>query len=149
MKKIAIITAGLALALSGSVLADTKIGIVDLNKVLRSDKEVSQAEAKLKKDFEPKNQELIAEQKAFQQKVEEYNKDQTSGKIKGDDLKKAQQNLLTLEGKIQEKRANFQKEFMNAQNQSMQKILKKLENAVNTVAAQEKIDIVFTIVELT
>lgn len=144
MKKIAIVATGLSLSFATAAFADTKIGVVDLNKVLRADPHVAAAQAQLKKQFEPKNQALLAEQKSFQRQVEQYNKDQTNGKLKDADLKKAQQNLMSEENKIQEDRNNFQRELANAQNQSMQNILKKVETAVQKIAAEQKIDLVLT-----
>lgn len=144
MKKIFPIVAASAILLgvSGISLADTKIGVIDLNKIISVDPQVSSLQNQLKKQFEPRNKAVVDAQKTLQTDIEKYNKD--SSTLKGDDLKKEQQKILDEQKKFQDLQNSFQHDLMDAQNKSMQTILKRVETAVNSIAADQKYDMVVT-----
>ncbi|OGT07824.1 MAG: hypothetical protein A2X78_02120 [Gammaproteobacteria bacterium GWE2_37_16] len=142
MKKVSLlIAAGLLLA-ANAAFADTKIGVLDLNKVLSNDPQVTLLQDQLKKQFEPRNQEIVTAQKNLQNDIDKYNKD--SGKIKGNDVKKNQDNIIAEQKKLRDMQASFQHDLTDAQNKSMQTILKRVETVVNKIAADQKYDLVVT-----
>ncbi|MFA6409172.1 MAG: OmpH family outer membrane protein [Gammaproteobacteria bacterium] len=144
MKKIfSIVAAGaILLGVSGVSMADTKIGVIDLNKIISADKQVSSLQNQLKKQFEPRNKAVVDAQKNLQSDIEKYNKD--SATLKGDELKKEQQKILDEQKKLQDLQTSFQHDLMDAQNKSMQTILKRVETAVNKIAVDQKYDLVVT-----
>jgi len=142
MKKVSLlIAAGLLLA-ANAAFADAKIGVLDLNKVLSNDPQVTLLQDQLKKQFEPRNQEIVTAQKTLQNDIDKYNKD--SGKIKGNDVKKNQDNIIAKQKKLQDLQASFQHDLTDAQNKSMQTILKRVETVVNKIATDQKYDLVVT-----
>jgi outer membrane protein len=142
MKKVFILASALALTLASAAFADTKIAVLDLNKVLASSPQVTDMQAQLKKQFDPRGQELVKMQKGIQSEIDQYNKN--SPKMKSDELKKSQDKIIAEQKKLQEQQNTFQSDLVKAQNQSMQTILKKVEDIVNKIAADQKFDLVVT-----
>jgi len=142
MKKIFLFGAAVLFLCATSAFADVKIGVIDLNKVLASDPKVASMQGQLKKQFDPRNQEIVSMQKNMQTSIEKYNQD--SSKLKADDLKKEQQKIIGDQKKLQDLQTSFQKDLMTAQNKSMQTILKRVEGIVNKIAADQKFDLILT-----
>lgn len=142
MKKILVLAAATLVLTANAAFADVKIGVLDLNKVLASDSQVTTMQDQLKKQFEPRNQDIINAQKSLQNDIEKYNKD--SGKMKGDDVKKAQDKIINSQKKLQEMQGSFQHDLTEAQNKSMQTILKRVEKIVNKFATDQKYDLIVT-----
>lgn len=142
MKKILLFISVALIFLANAAFAEVKIAVVDLTKILAGDPQVEATQAKLKKQFEPRSQEVIKAQKALQAEIEKYNRD--SSKLKGEELKKEQQRLLAQEKKIQDMREKAQTDLTKAQNQAMQDIFKRIKATVDNIAAKQKFDLVFT-----
>lgn len=142
MKKLLLAVAAGALLVSGSVFADVKIAVVDLGKVLADSPQVSTAKSELKKKFDPREKAIVDAQKKLQADVKKYEKENVT--MKEADIKKAQQKLMDQQKKLQDMQTSFQKDLMEAQNKSMQTILKQVEEVLNKLAAAEKYDLILT-----
>lgn len=142
MKKVLLLIAAGLLLTANAAFADVKFGVLDLNKVLSNDPQVTLLQDQLKKQFEPRNQEIVTAQKTLQNDIDKYNKE--SNKLKGNDVKKNQDKIIGEQKKLQELQASFQHDLTDAQNKSMQTILKRVETVVNKIAADQKYDLVVT-----
>lgn len=143
MKKIALTIASVALFLvANSALAEMKIAVVDLSKALADAPQVAEAKAQLKKQFDPRQDEIVAAQKKLRTELDDYNKN--SPTMKADAAKAAQQKIVDDQKKLQDLETNFQNDVSNVQNQKMQVILKHVEELVNNLAAKGKYDLVLT-----
>lgn len=143
MKKIAVLIAAAALfAFTNSAMADTKIGIIDLSKILAESSQVNDAKAQLKKQFDGRGQEIATAQKALKTDIEAYNKN--SPTMKADASKAAQQKIMDEQKKLQEMEASFQNDVTAAQNKAMEKIMNDIQDVVKKVATEEKFDLVLT-----
>lgn len=140
MRKSLLLTTAAALIFSAGAFADMKIGVLDLNKVMMSSPQVSSLQAQLKKQFDPRGQEITKMEKSIQGDIDKYNKD--SPHMKSDELKKAQDKIIAEQKSLQDLQGNFQRDLMAAQNQSMQTILQKVETVTKTVAENNKLDLI-------
>jgi outer membrane protein len=145
MKKLVLLSTVVALGISATAaFAEMKIAVLDLNKVISSDPQVTTLQNDLKKKFDPRSQEIVAAQKKMQADIDAYNKDNSGGKLKGADLKQAQQKIIDEQKKVQDLQNAFQKDLVAEQNKSMQVVLKKVEDAVTKIAQDQKFDLVIT-----
>lgn len=144
MRKLVIATAVASLLMvAGSGFAEEmKIGVLDLNKVLLDSPQVAKAKAKLKKQFEPKEQKMLAQQKALQEDIKKYEKDSIT--MKSADLKVAQQKIMDEQKKLQDAQEGFQRDMLKAQNEAMQTVLTKVEKMVQSIAEADKLELVVT-----
>ena len=130
----------LCLIFGQSIFAETKIGVMNVNKVFIESPQVSAAKADFKRRFDFREQELSQAQKHFQKEVEFFNKNNILMKI--DTQRNEQQKLLEKQKKIQEMQARLQADAGKVQQEAFDNFSRKLEIAVNKVAMDKKLDLV-------
>jgi outer membrane protein len=144
MKKILLLVLSIGLLLGFSVArADNlKVGVLDVQKVMQKSPRVSAMQAKLKKQFAPQEKKITAAQKQLKADFDKYNKDQAV--MKDADKKALQKKILAEQSKLRNLQTQFQQQLIAAQRKSMQSILKDIEDAVEKVAKDQKLDLVLT-----
>lgn len=143
MKKAFIfIGAILLLGFSSLCLAEIKIGVLDVNKVLTSVPQVKKMQTDLKKEFDPRGNEIVKMQNAFVADIDKYRKSNVNKK--GDELLKEQQKLIEENRKLQEARVNFQRDLVTTQNRALGPILRQVETVVEKIAKEKKLNLVLT-----
>jgi outer membrane protein len=143
MKKIALMVASVALFLfAHSAFADLKIAVVDVSKILADSKEVAEAKAQLKKQFDPRQDEITAAQKKLRSEIDDYTKN--SPTMKADAAKSTQNKIMDDQKKLQDLETSFQNDLSKEQNQKMQDILNHIETVIKKVAADKGYDLVVT-----
>jgi outer membrane protein len=120
--------------------AGLNIGVLDLNKVMMDSPQLAAAKTKLKNDFDKREKDMIAAQKAFQADIEKFSKN--SPTMKDADKKAAQDKIVAEQKKLQEDQTKFQNDLSAAQGAAMKDIVKKIEGIVNGIAADKKFDLV-------
>lgn len=141
MKKVILFSGALLmLACASFALAEMKIGVVDVNKILATVPQVKSMQADLKKKFDPRGQEVVNMQNNLRSDMEKYRQNNPSKKE--DELKKEQQRLLEESKKLQEVRNNFQRDLIAAQNEALRPILQQIENIVSKISQEQKFDLV-------
>lgn len=143
MRKILlVVTTMVVVMFSTAAMAETKIGVIDLNKILLESPQLTTAKADLKKKFDGREKELLDAQKKFQGDIEGFNKNSTT--MKEDAKKEAQDKIIGQQKKLQDLQTKFQNDLTTAQNDIMRDILKKVESIVNKTAEDKKLDLVIT-----
>jgi len=131
----------LGVLLASSVwAADSKIAIVDVQKVLADAPQVSAVKTKLQNQFEPQNKEIAGMQKQLQTDIEKYTKD--NAVMKDKEKKDLQDKITDEQKKLREKEVGFQQNLVNAQNQAMQGILKQIQDAAEAIAKKQQYDMI-------
>ena len=120
----------------------TKIGVIDLNKILMDSPQVNKAKDRLKKKFEKEEKKITKAQKKFQSTIEKFNKNGPT--MKAEDKKKEEKKIIDEQTKLQKMQAKFQQDVGEAQNKAMKDILKKVEDVVNKTSKKKNLDIVIT-----
>jgi len=144
MKKILLLVLSIGLFLSFSVAqADNlKVGVLDVQKVMQNCSQVSAMQAKLKKQFAPQEKKITVAQKQLKADFDKYNKNQAV--MKDADKKAMQKKILAEQSSLRDLQVKFQQQLIAAQRQGMQSVLKDIEDAVNDVAKDQKLDLVLT-----
>ena len=141
MKKLFIAFASSALfLLSGLAFADTKIGVLDISKVISNAPQLEAAKTQLKNKFDPREKEITNAQSKLRAEVDDFKKN--SPTMKETDSKAAQQKILDEQKKLQDMQVSFQNDLNAAQSSAMQDILKNIESVVNKIATDKKFDLV-------
>lgn len=143
MKKIVLFFSALLMfGFSSLSLADIKISILDVNKVLTSLPQLKVIQTELKKKFDPRGQEVVNLQNAFRGDLDKYRQNSTN--LQGEALKKEQQKIIDENRKLQETRVSLQRDLVAEQNQAVMPILQQIEGVVGKIAKDQKIDLVIT-----
>lgn len=125
---------------AAAVASDFKVGVVDIQAILKKAPQVQKIRADLKKQFDPQDKKVAAAQQEFQKAVEKRNKDAATMSAK--DRTKADQELLAQQQKLQQMQVEFQKNVTDAQNKALQDFLEKVKSSVAKVSKKEEYNIV-------
>ncbi|WP_297573834.1 OmpH family outer membrane protein [uncultured Deefgea sp.] len=123
---------------AASVFADTKIGFVDTQRILREASPAVRAAKKLEKEFEPRRAEMqrvSAQGKSLQQILDKNNIPESDRRIKERELIKLNQDFQRMQREINED--------LNARrNEELAGLQERVNLAIRTVAEGEKLDLV-------
>lgn len=120
--------------------ADTKIGVINLQELLGKLPEMKQISDDLKKQFGDRETKLEKAQDTFKKDAEDYRRN--SAVMSASDKQKAEQKLAQEQQDLQQLQASFQKDFMAAQNQSVNTLLNKIKGVVESVATKDKFNLI-------
>jgi outer membrane protein len=143
MKKLLLaLVAGLALSLSAitPAMADTKIGVINLQDLLPKLPEMKQASDNLKNTFSDREKQIIAAQNDFKKSAADYQKN--SAVMSQSDRQAAEQKLAQSEQNLQQMQASFQHDYMDAQSKAINKLMTDLKAVVQKVAIKDKYSVV-------
>jgi outer membrane protein len=119
-----------------------KIGVVDIRQVLQKSPQVATAQKQLKDQFQTREKEFRALQQQVRADADKLNRD--GSVMKDADRKTLQQKVQDEQQKLQNMQMSLQQDLFTAQNQQMQGIMSKLQNAVNEVAKANQFTLVLT-----
>lgn len=123
---------------SAVILADTKIAVVDIQRILREAAPAVRATKKLEKEFEPKRFELqrfSAQGKALQQLLDKNTLTEADRRIKERELVKLNQDFQRMQREINE-------DLNTRRNEEMAGLQERVNFAIRTLAETEKLDLV-------
>ncbi len=135
---------GLFIVLSGLGInvqaATSKVGIVDLAKIMAQAKQGNEIKAKLAKEFEPRKKSLMSFQDSIKADIEKLQRDDA---IMTDAQKTAlQQKIMTDRKAFEEKGQAYQKELTAAHNKAMQLFFGDVKKVVDVIAKSGKYDMI-------
>lgn len=150
MKKaiLAVVTSGLLLLTSNAFAADApapasapiKIGVIDLQQIMKNSTQIVAVNAQLTKEFQPRQQKIIDAQKAFQAESDQLSRNSTT--MTDADRSKLQDQIITDRSNVQGMMLSFQRDVNAAQNEALQKFMAQLNTVVSTVAKAGGFDLV-------
>ncbi|MGL4515707.1 MAG: OmpH family outer membrane protein [Shewanella sp.] len=121
-----------------SAFADTKVAVVDIQRILREAAPAVRATKKLEKEFEPKRIELqrfSAQGKALQQMLDKNTLVEADRRVKERELVKLNQDFQRMQREINE-------DLNTRRNEEMAGLQERVNFAIRTVAEAEKLDVV-------
>ncbi len=143
MKQVGGILVALMLAMSSaSVLADgTKIGVVDLQKIMQTSAQMKSIQEKLEKEFKPRRDKLVAMEDGLKKDMEKFKRDTAiMSQTQRKDLEKK---IVGTQQQFEREGQQYQQELSTAHNEAMEEFYNKIRAAIAKVAENEKYDLVF------
>jgi outer membrane protein len=128
------------LAAGGAALAQSKIGFVSLERILREAPAAQRAQKKLEQEFAKRGQELskMAEQlKKLQESLE-----RNSVTMSESDRQKREREFGELNRDFQRKQREFNEDLAQRRNQELSEVLQRANLAVKQIAEAERLDLV-------
>ena len=136
------IVAGIALlSFSAVVLADSKIGFVNSQKILNDAPQAARAKKKIEKDFEARDQEL--QRIAKQLKAMQENLDKNAVTMAEGERRSKEREFGDLNREFQRKQREFREDLSQRQNEEMAAIFERVNKIIKQLAEAEKYDIIF------
>ncbi len=128
------------LGVGGPALAQTKVGFVSLERILREAPAAQRAQKKLEQEFSKRGQDLskMAEQlKKLQESL-----DRNSVTMSESDRQKREREFGELNREFQRKQREFNEDLAQRRNQELSEVIQRANLAVKQIAEAENLDIV-------
>ena len=139
-KMIVACVAAVAFGFSAITFADAQVGVVDMEKIFSSSKEVQQINQQLTSQFSVRKDKIMVMGKQLQADLTTYNKNKSvMSKSKLADL---QTKIGKEEGALRDAQGKFQQDLFAAQNEKMSSFMDKVKNAVEEVAKKKDLVLV-------
>lgn len=134
------VAAALALAMVGAIAQDTKIGAVNVERILRDSNTAKAVSSKLEQDFSKRERDLRASADQLRQAAERFERE-------GPTLPEGQRNtrqrqLVEQERDLQRRQRDFQEELNLRRNEALQQVVEKLNRVIRSIAEAEKFDLI-------
>lgn len=122
--------------------ASSRIGVLDMRQVMEKSVQIAQIRDKLQKDFQPKQQKLVAAQTTLKNDSERLRRDNAI--MNNNDRKQLEQKILTEQQDMQRMQAGFQQELMAEQNKALKGFLDTVKGIVEKIARTDNLGLVIT-----
>ena len=135
------LVAAALLGLSQAAIAETKIGFVNSDRVMREAAPAVRAQQRLEKEFEKRDQELqriARDLKSMQEDLERNGPTMADG-----DRRNKERALNELNRDFQRKQREFREDLNQRRNEELASVLDKANRTVKELAEQENYDIIF------
>ncbi len=142
MNKFMVGLASVVLVVLGSLAeaAEMKIGVVDLHKILKQSPEVAVINDQLKSEFKPRGDKIAAAEKDLNDKASKLERD--GAVMNTQEREKLAVQVQSERRKLYRMQQDFHDDLSYAEQQATQKLLAKVEKAINKVAKQNQYDLV-------
>lgn len=144
LKKIAqtsIISLSIALAGVTNVIAkELKIGVVDVRQVVSASDQAKEIGETLKKEFKPKEDEILKLEKKFQEQSEKLQRN--AAVMSESEKSKLEREVMTMQRDLQRMQNEFREDGSMRQREEMQKFLERVRVEVEKLAETENYDLI-------
>ena len=130
-----------AMSFSAAVLAESKIGFVNSQKILNDAPQAARAKKKIEKDFEKRDQDLQRIAKQLQGMQETLDKNAVT--MAESERRAKEREFGELNRDFQRKQREFREDLSQRQNEEMASIFERVNKIIKQIAEAEKYDIIF------
>lgn len=143
MKQVGGFLIALILAISTNcVFADgTKIGVVDLQKIMQTSTQMKAIQEKLEKEYKPRRDKLVAMEDGLKKDMEKFKRD--TAIMSQTQRKNLEKQIVSTQQQFEREGQQYQQELSTAHNEAMEEFYNKIRAAIAKVAQNEKYDLVF------
>jgi len=125
-----------------AMAADLKIGVVDGEKIINEAPQVIALRESMESEFTQRRKDLLAEQEAFKQQGEAYQRDKAV--LNEDKRKQKEKELIGTQQTLMEKQQKYQMDVQKRQSEGMRQFQQKIRDVIEEIASAEKYDLVVT-----
>lgn len=131
----------ISLGLMGqNVLADTKIGVVNPDRILRESDAAKTAQKKLAKEFASRQNSVSVSAKQLKADVEKFQKE--AGSLGPNERLTRERALADQERRLQRRERELREDLNRRRNEELQAILERSNKVIRTIAEREKYDLI-------
>ena len=126
--------------MSPNLVAQTKLGYVKVDEVIRKANIAKQAEERLKKEFAPRDNELKKMGVKLKNLAGKFDKEQSV--MTNSDKQKVQREISNLEKEIQRKQRQAREDLTQRKNEELAAVVEKARAVIKKIAVEEKFDLI-------
>jgi len=120
--------------------ADTKIGFVNGTRLVEESPQAQAAAERIKKEFEPRQQDILAAQQQLRDREERFLKD--SAFMSAEEKQKKQREIISAQRELKLKDTELREDFTIRRNQEMAKVWEVLREAIQAYAKDQSFDLI-------
>jgi len=128
-------------ATTDTTKAMSNIAVVNVQQILQQSPKIADINKKLQGTFKPRQETLLAEQKALQDEMDKFKKD--SATMSNSDKDAAQKKIQGDQADLVKKVTAFQTDLNKEQNKQMQSVLSQLNEIISGIAKKNSYTVVF------
>lgn len=140
LKKLALASVLSLAMMAQSALADTKIGVVNPDRILRESAAAHSAQVKLEKEFASREKSLSISAKALKADVEKYQK--RASKMSNTERMAEERKLADRERSLQRRERELREDLNRRRNEELQSILMRSNEIIRDIARKGKYDLI-------
>lgn len=140
LKKLAIASLLSLVMVGQSALADTKIGVVNPDRILRESAAAYTAQQKLEKEFAGREKSLSISAKALKADIEKFQ--QRAPKMKNTERMAEERKLADRERSLQRRERELREDLNRRRNEELQSILMRSNEVIRDIARKGKYDLI-------
>lgn len=125
---------------SGSALAATKVGYVEVAKVLQASPQVKSIKERIRKEFAKRDDQLVAEQKKLKKLKEKLQRD--AAIMSEAEAKRLERDIIARTRKLKNAQSEFQEDLALRQNEELARLRKVISEVVIKVAKRGGYDMI-------
>ncbi|MDP2135898.1 MAG: OmpH family outer membrane protein [Sulfuritalea sp.] len=129
------------LSFSAVALAESKIGAINIQKILNDAPQATRAKKKIEKDFEKRDQDLQRIAKQLQGMQESLDKNAVT--MAESERRTKEREFGELNRDFQRKQREFREDLSQRQNEEMAAIFERVNKIIKQIAETEKYDVIF------
>lgn len=122
--------------------ADFKVGVVDLNKVMEKSPQAEAISNSLKKEFQSRDQDLIAKAKQLKQLEDQLTRD--AAVMSSEEAKRLENDIRSRRRQLTASRAEFREDANLRRNEAVNRLLRKVGEVVSQIGEEEQVDLILT-----
>jgi outer membrane protein len=119
----------------------TKIGVVDLQKIMQTSTQMKAIQDKLEKEFKPRRDKLVSMEDGLKKDMEKFKRD--SSVLSATQRKDLEKKIVATQQQFEREGQQYQQELSTAHNEAMEEFYNKIRAAIAKVAQNESYDLVF------
>ncbi len=119
---------------------DTKIGFVNGTRLVEESPQAQAAAERIKKEFEPRQQEILQAQQQLRDREERFLKD--SAFMSATEKQKKQREIVSAQRELKLKDTELREDFTIRRNQEMAKVWEVLREAIQAYAKDQNFDLI-------
>jgi outer membrane protein len=134
------VAAALAFAMVGAIAQDTKIGAVNVERILRDSNTAKAVSTKLEQEFSKRERDLRGSADQLRQAFERFEREGPT--LPESQRTTRQRQLVEQERDLQRRQRDFQEELNLRRNEALQQVIEKLNRVIRSIAETEKFDLI-------
>lgn len=124
----------------GALAQDTKIGVVDLQKIMQTAPQMKAIQANLEKEFKPRRDKLVSQEQSLKSEMEKFKRE--SAVMSQKQRKDMEKKIIGQQRNFEQEGQRYQQELSAAHNKAMESFYKKVRQAIASVAKSSQYHLV-------
>lgn len=124
----------------GAVQAETKIGVVNTEVILRDSPAAQAASKKLENEFAKRDKDINAQGRRLKSDIEKF--EQNAGTMNEQERVRKQRDLQDRDRDFQRRQRELREDFNQRRNEELQKLLRQANTVIKNIAQREKFDLI-------